>query len=269
MSSSLIAVVLSILLAAGAFPAQEPELPSAAEILDRHVEATGGAEAQLALTTRVRKGKLAVDLGGHAFEAQVVEHLVAPDKSHVVLDGDSFSQVTVCDGRTAWKWRAGPADGDREADSGVTSLLEGQEKERALEAARLHAAVEWRAQFTGAETVGVADVLGRPAYEVRVTNRAGESYSQFYDVESGRLVERHRSAPGHGGELDMEVFFEDYREHGGIWTAMKVRAELRSPSLGEGSQIWTYASLEHDVKVASSLFELPEALRAASTEQAD
>jgi hypothetical protein len=263
---------LPIALVMAASPSDEGELPPAEAVLDRHVEVTGGKEARLARSTRKRTGTLRVDMGGHKFEAKIEEHSLAPDKSHVVYDGDSFFQVQVCDGVSAWEWRAGHADSNRDAgaDSGVTTLMEGTTKARAIRAARFYAPVEWRSIHASVETLGIADVKGKPAYEVRITSSSEEQYSQFYDVESGRLVRRVRKAPGHGGEeIDMDVFIEDYREFDGVWSPMTIHADLKSPNFGEGTQIWTYTNVEYDLKVPASLFEMPEELRESASEDAD
>jgi hypothetical protein len=259
---------IAILAAGGTAPAHaqhagDHDLPKAADLLDGHVEATGGKHAHLELRWRKRTGKLAVDLAGHSFEAKIEEQYLAPDKSHVLIDASFFSQLSVCDGKNAWEWSPGHSDGSKAAsmDSGVTTLLEGAQKSRAIEQSRFNAAVHWRENFASVETIGVVDVNGVSAYEVRLKTKNGEPYSQFYDKANGRLVKRVRTITSHGEQVEMEVFITDYREFDGIWVAMKVHANLDSPSMGKGTQTWTYTDVDHEEKVSVTLFEMPDEIR--------
>lgn len=254
---------LAVAASAHAGEADDGLLPEAGVLLDRYVEVTGGAQAHLALTNRVKVGKLSVDMAGHVFDAVVTEHAQAPDKTHILVDGEFFSQVTVCNGRDAWEWSPGHRDGARDAseDPGHTRLLVGSKRAQMLQKARFHGALHWREHFASAETVGVADVKGAPAYEVRLVTKSGEQYSQFYDEASGLLVKRVRTTESDGGALDMEVFLGDYRELDGVRLPTRVEAHLTSESYGVGTQIWSYTKIEHDVEIPPSLFRMPEGLR--------
>jgi hypothetical protein len=242
--------------------ALEQELPAAEAILDRCVEAMGGKDALLKFTTRKKFGKLEVDMAGHAFEAKVEENYVAPDKSHILIDGSFFHQVDVCDGKYAWEWRPGHSDGSHEAsmDSGVTELLAGSDLKKALAKANFHAAAEWRKVYTKVETLGMADVEGKPAYEVRVSKKDDEPFTHYYDEASGRLVKRVGTTKGHMGEFDMEVLYQNHREFDGVWFATRVHVVLTSPLVGSGSQTWTFSKIVHNEKIPPSLFKMPEGL---------
>ena len=140
--------------------------------------------------------------------------------------------------------------------------LEGMEKARAIEQAQFHADVEWRSHFKNVKTVGVEEVRGREAYEVEMTTMSGEQYSRFYDKGNGRLVKSVRAIESDQmGKLDMETFLEEYREFDGVWLPTTVRQLLSSSSFGTGTQTWTYESVEHDVSIPTSLFQVPEDLR--------
>ena len=62
------------------------------------------------------------------------------------------------------------------------------------------------------------------------------------------------------GAIDIESFFEDYREFDGVWLSTRVRQVLSSSSFGAGTQIRTYENFEHDVSIPASLFQVPEDL---------
>ena len=140
--------------------------------------------------------------------------------------------------------------------SGGTAL------EKSLAKARFHAVVEWRERYASVETVGIVEVDGKPAYEVRVITKDERQGSQFYDKASGRLVKRiGTTSDHHGGESDMQIYFREYKEFDGVWLATQIHVELESPITGKGTQTWTFTEIVHNEDIPASLFEMPEGLR--------
>jgi hypothetical protein len=241
----------------------EDPLPKAADLLDKHVQATGGKKAHLAIKSRTRTGTLEVKMSGHDFVAKVHEQYLAPNMSHLNIDGDFFFQVNVCDGVNAWEWR--PAfDHGKKADqheSGATTLKLGKDRSTAIENSNFHAAVNWRDRVESLETVRIVDVKGSPAYEVAVTTKSAREYSQFFDVKSGRLVKRSEVQSTGMGPMRTESFYSDYRQIDGVWLAMKRMVEVDSPDAGKGTQSWTFDKIDHKKKISPALFKMPEELQ--------
>jgi hypothetical protein len=128
--------------------------------------------------------------------------------------------------------------------------------------AQFHAKVEWRKHFKSVKTIGVVNVEGRPAYEVRVTPKSGDEFSQFYDQENGRLVKYKKTVKSsHFGKIDMEVFIGKYRKFDGVWLATEVKQLLDVPNGEKGTQTWTYTKIQHNVKIPASLFKMPDELK--------
>ncbi|MFT5050666.1 MAG: hypothetical protein ACI8QZ_002068 [Chlamydiales bacterium] len=144
-------------------------LPDARDLLDKHIAATGGERAYLALKSRKKTGKLDVKMAGHDFVANTVQQALAPNKTHTTIDGSFFFQVSVCDGEQAWGWRPAQSHGDKDVnlDSGQTEFVTGAAKKRAIDNSHFYAAVNWRDRFVDVKTIGMVDVDGAPAYEVQ------------------------------------------------------------------------------------------------------
>jgi len=253
---------VSALLAAGWLAAgttaqntDEKPLPTAAAILNRHVEVTGGKKAHLALTTRKMTGKLLIDMFGHKFEAKVEKQAKAPNLSYMVIDSSTISQVIVSNGEHAWEWSRG------HGGSGSTRLLDGEMRARRLDAAVFDADVHWRTLFKKAKTKGVVELAGKPAYRVDVTSKHGKRSSRFYDKASGRLVGYKQDIEMHGGKGSMEVSIGAYKQFDGVWLPTRVRAVLTSPKYGKGTQTWVYAKIEHGCKISPKLFAMPPEVR--------
>ena len=237
------------------------ELPSAESILDGHITATGGKAAYEKLKTRKTTGTLEIDMSGHQVKAKVEIHHQAPNQSHMVIQGGGLYIVRATNGIDAWEWRAGHSHGDENSEpNDDTHLLDGPDKQRALEQAQFHDKLNWRKTFKSVKTVGVVKLNEKPAYEVEVTPNHGESFKQYYDQETGRLVKYTRPFETSMGKLDMEVHLNQYKEFDGVMMPTFVKHVLTSPAIGSGTQIWNYTNFEHNIKVPSDLFKLPEEL---------
>ncbi len=258
------------LLSWGALNGQEQKLPKAEAILAKHLKAIGGKESLLKLKSRKMSGTLEIDIAGHQLKAKVEIQAQAPNKRHTVIESDALNMVRVTDGKNAWEWRGGHSHGDatKEELAESTKLLEGGEKKQTIEQAKFYDSVHWKKMFKAVKTKGLTKVNKKPAYEVAVTTQSGETYSQFYDKESGRLVKVARKIENaQMGKIDIEVFLKDYKKFDNVWIATKVEQMMEIPNFGKGSQIWTYTTIKHNVKIADSLFKLPKHLEKDTSQQ--
>lgn len=236
------------------------DLPTAAAVLDRHVEATGGARAHAALRTRRSVGKLAVDMAGHTFERAIERRGQVPCYSHILVDG---IKVMANNSEEAWEWQPAASHAGEETGPGEGRLLAGAERDRAIELAAFDPQACWRALVQEARTVGRVELEGGPALEVEILRHRGTRLTQWFDEKTGRLVKYHYAEPvdfGHLGKLDQVAFLEDYREFDGVWLPTRVRHVLSSETFGKGTQTWIYTSIEHNVELPASLFRVPEDL---------
>ncbi len=245
---------VAICVLAGSATLAAEDLPKADAILDRHVKATGGKEAHLKIKSRTLGGTLSVSIGEHQFEAKLTVHAQAPNKWQLELSGDQLGKmVKASDGKHAWEI----------SDHMGTRLLEGGERQQLMEQAQFHGNVHWRKLYKAVETVGMTDVNGQPAYEVRVTPQEGNAYSQFYDKKSGRLVKYVRSIESpHLGELTVEAYLSDYIEFDGVWVATEMKQKLKGiPDVGEGIQSWSYGEVLNNSDIPDDAFKMPKDLK--------
>lgn len=265
--------------------AVDSDLPSAATILDRHIEATGGKEAHLKLSNRRLIGKLEVRQFGHELEAKVEQNIKTPNQSHLLIDGATLYQVKANNEEQAWEWAPLPShgsdhshdatpshgeegheDGDSHGFGGTNQeakafLLKGTEKVRALEANRIHAPLEWRTLYSKIETRRRTKVGDEIAYEVSATTPRGDRRTLYYSQKNGRLLRKDRTVDFPSlGKTILSAYYENYREFDGIWLPTTVRQELDSEYYGEGVQTWTYSSIQHNVEMPTQLFEVPDEL---------
>ena len=188
--------------------AAAPGVPSADQLLDKYIQALGGAEQVARLTSFVAKGMYQ---GYEDPDKHPVEIFAkAPGQRTTIVhtgDGDS---TTTYDGRSGWI--AGPAG---EKPVPVLALAGGD-----LEGVRLDAQLtfpagikqtlgEWRVSFPA--TIDDRDV------QVLQGTTAGRVLATFYfDAESGLLVRLVRYGDSPVGRIPTQIDYADYRAVAGV-----------------------------------------------------
>ncbi|MBI2188362.1 MAG: photosynthetic reaction center cytochrome c subunit [Acidobacteria bacterium] len=182
-------------------------VPPVTDVLDRYVQAIGGAEKAAGITSIVATGKVeafgSFGGGGHfEFYAQ------APDKRAMHSHLPSGESVRTYDGRTGWF--AIPLAVVRKYP------LSGGE----LDGARLDALLTFPARIaqslTGLRVGPRTEVAGRGVFLVQGSGPRGSFASLYFDRESGLLARVVRYTPSQIGKVPTQVDYEDYRDVGGI-----------------------------------------------------
>ncbi len=187
---------------------QAPTAPSADQVLDKYIQALGGAQRLAALTSFTARGT-AVGYGPESLDIRPTEiYARAPNQLTTIIHTESGDITTANDGRVAWlasTFRPIP----------VVSLS-GQD----LEAARMDAIVAFPGQIKQAlrnVRVGFpAAIDGREVHVVQGTTAAGALVTLSFDAETGLLVRQMRYVASPVGPLATRVDYADYREVAGV-----------------------------------------------------
>ena len=184
-----------------------PDAPSADQVLDKYVQAIGGASRLASLTSFVAKG----NSGGYGPEGDkrpVEIFAKAPAQRTTIihtLDGDSTATF---DGRAGWF--AAP-----HRPVPVLGLTGGE-----LDGAKLDAQLAFPAQITqafgGWRAGAVTTINDRPAQVLQGTSPGGTLGMLYFDRESGLLVRLVRFAPSKVGRLPTQIDYADYRDVAGV-----------------------------------------------------
>jgi hypothetical protein len=184
-----------------------PGSPSADQVLDKYIQASGGASRLASVTSFIAKGTS----GGYGPEGDkrpVEIFAKAPAQRTTIihtLDGDS---TTTYDGSSGWF--AAP-----HRPVSVLGLSGGE-----LDGAKLDAALSFPAQIKqtfGDWRVGAATTLNdRPVQVVQGTTPGRTLATLYFDRESGLLVRLVRFAASRVGRLPTQIDFADYRDVSGI-----------------------------------------------------
>jgi hypothetical protein len=235
-------LALLALLAPATAPSAPPEpLPEARAVLERYVEVTGGRAAYERTRHRTLTGTL--ELTGLGMSGRLWLHQSAPDRMLLKIDLPRVGTlVKATDGTHAWELSA--ATGPR--------LLHGAEKAETLLEAAFHAELRPEEIYAKMQTVGIAEVDGRPAYALELTPRAGGGpRTYYYDRASGLLLKFVGTATTPSGEVQAVSTLSDYRRVGGI----VVPHRLTLSALGQ-EQVMTFDTFSTD-PVPDSAYAMP------------
>ncbi len=182
--------------------AKEASGPPAAQLLDKYLQAVGGAAAVEKISSRVMKGT--ITFGDRNVPIDIFSK--DPDKrvsfTHTP-DGDS---ITAFDGHEGWLGLPGHA----------TREMHGPDIDGASIDADLHFALHLKAMLADAQVRGTEKVGGSDAYLV-IGRREGKTPLKLYfDEQSGLLVRLVRYAETPLGQLPTQIDYADYRDAGGV-----------------------------------------------------
>jgi hypothetical protein len=187
--------------------AQDPKAPTAEQILDKYLQARGGAQRLAGLTSYVAKGTSAGY--GPESEPRALEiYAKAPGQRATIIHTRSGDNVITYDGRVAWH---------AEPLRPVTVLpLTGGE----LDGAKLDAEMAFPAQIKQMLSkwrVGRTSIVNdRKVQVVQGTTANGAIATLYFDDESGLLVRVLRYANSPVGRIPTQIDYSDYRDVGGI-----------------------------------------------------
>jgi zinc protease len=226
-------------------------LPSAKEIMDKYIAATGGVENYSKIKNRVSKGEL--DMPGAGIKATMESYTAEPNKMATkMVIPNMMTMENVTDGARAWIV----------SDTMGSRLLEGPELENTLREATFNSELQWEKLYKSVKVVGTDEVEGKPAYKVEVETHAGPKMTQWYEQESGLRVKLSMVAPTQMGDIETITKFSDYREVDGI----KVPFKTTMSQMGQEGTL-TLTEVRHNIDLPANMFDMPEEIKKLSAQQ--
>lgn len=229
-------------------PAAKPDaaLPSARQIIDRHIEAIGGRKAILAHTSSYSKGTLSIPANGMSGSVDV--YAAKPNKSLLKISIAGIGEVVEgFDGVVGWSMSpmTGPAlsDGKVLADKKFDSDFYGD----------LHD----DARYSSMKTVEKTTFDGRPCYKISLTRKGATTEDfEYYDIATGLKAGASGTRETPMGAVPSTQVQSDYKKFGDLL----VPTTLKFSTMGV-DQVFTFTSVELD-KVDPAVFELPAQIKA-------
>jgi photosynthetic reaction center cytochrome c subunit len=218
--------------------AREANGPTAQQLIDKYVQASGGASAIDKVTSRVMKGT--IDFGGRTLPIDIYSK--NPEKrisfTHM-SDGDS---VTAFNGQEGWLGSPGRPLRD----------MRGSDLDAAAIDADLHLATHLGNMFSKMQVRGVEKIDDKDVYEVLGQREGKTPIRLYFDQQSGLLLRLVRFGDTALGWLPTEIDYADYREANGV--KVPYRWTLARPS---GKFTIQVSELNQNVPVDDGKFDRP------------
>ena len=222
-------------------PTKKP-LPSAATILDKYIEVTGGKAAYAKIKSTTMTGTISITAQG--LKGTVEVQAKAPNKFYTAQTFDQIGKTEVgFDGKIGWQ--KSPFQGLQET--------KGMEFAQLREQSLFNSPLYWRQQYAKVEVIGVRQVEGKDAYVVRLIPKNGKPTIQYYDTETFYIVRSDTIQESPQGSIPVESYLSDYRAVDGVKTAFHVRSRLAATEI-----VTDITELKNNVPVADSIFLKPK-----------
>ena len=222
-------------------------LPTVEQILERHLQAIGGAAAWRKLTSR--RVKATFEIQDDKATVSLESYAQAPNKRvnimHVKAGEElAFDISRGFDGRTGWSLNL-TEGGFRE--------LEGVELAAEKRDAEFHHELKLKELYPKMSRVGQVAVDGHQTYCIEATPREGQPEKWYFDLQTGLLVRLDSiSETASEGKKPDETYYEDYREVDGI----KLPFTIRQPG---SKTVIKITEVKHNLPIEEAKFKNPGA----------
>jgi len=231
-----------------AAPAQEKpagDLPSAQRIIDRHIQALGGAEALRALKSQRAVGKLAIPANGMSGSVEIFT--MRPNKILVKQNIEGIGNVSEgFDGTHAWTLSAmtGPM------------LTTGAALEQKKLDSDFEAGLNPALRYSAMKTVAKEMFDGKEVYRVSMTRKEGGEDIGFFDITTGLKAGAIATREGPMGAMQVTSTTTDYKKFDKVMMPTTIKQSVSGIDI-----VITITSVELD-KVEPAVFELPAEIKA-------
>ncbi len=222
-------------------------LPAAKDLIDKHVQAIGGRDAIMKLTSVEQKGIMEMAAMGIAAEFTV--SAAKPNKMamHMTIPGMGDIQQGF-NGEVGWN--ADPMQGPRIAEG--EELVNRKESADFLESFGVFDA----AGFTSMETVEKTMFAGEDAYKVKLVRKNGRESSEFFSVASGLRIGSQSKVVSPMGEVEINATVSDYKDFNGIKMPTRLAQQQSGQDIVMTMNVITFNA------VTDEAFALPPAVNA-------
>ena len=234
--------------APAAKPQAQPDasLPSARDVLDRHIKAVGGRDALLSHKSAHLTGTFSVPSSGMVGTIEMFG-AANPDRTLVKITIPGLGEmVNGYDG--AHGWAVTPMTGPM--------LQQGKELDQTKLDAEFYGELRESKRYKSMKTLEKTTFEGRPCYKVSLVRTDGNEDFEFYDVETGLRAGSINTRESPMGTVTTTSVEGDYKKFGNILQATNVVQKMMGVE-----QKLTLATVEYD-NVSPAVFDLPVPIKA-------
>jgi zinc protease len=182
------------------------DLPTAASLMDRYIEVTGGAAAYQSIQSQSVKAE--IEFVGQGIKGKTTTINVVPSHSMTTMELAGLGKMLsgVWDGTV---WESSAMQGHR--------LAAGAERNLMLRMNDPQAAANWRKHYSGATTEAEEEIDGQVCYRVVATPKdGGKPEMSWFSKATGLVVKTKMTLISPMGEIPLEIVVSDYRKVGSL-----------------------------------------------------
>ncbi|HEX5735613.1 MAG TPA: hypothetical protein VF131_22490 [Blastocatellia bacterium] len=212
-------------------------------LIKKNMDAHGGARRLKAIKSTKATGKIQMQ----GINAPVTIITKRPNLARVEISLQIGPYVEAYDGRTAW--RINPLEGSHDPET-----INGEEARDILETADMEGPlVDYRRKGHKMELLGREKVEGVDAYKLKLTLKSGEVKHIFINTRTHLEVKQVTKRLDHGVEIEVEVYYGDYKSVGGIIIAHSYEARVE----GQTVQLTAIEKVEINSRIDDDIFKMP------------
>lgn len=219
------------------------------QVLAKHYEAIGGLAKWKAVQSMRATGHMALMPGT---DAPFVMTAKRPRKVRIEFTFQGMTGVQGFDGTTAWMIMPfmGKPDPEEMPPEMSKDIIEQADIDGPL--------VDSQEKGHQVELVGMADMEGTKAYQLKVTLKNGDVQQYYLDAEYFVPIKIEGTRTMQGSPMDFETILSDYKEVGGLMMAHSIDNRPKGATQGHQGQTITIDTVELDVAVPDSIFVMPK-----------
>jgi photosynthetic reaction center cytochrome c subunit len=220
----------------------EDKLPGATltadQLIEKYIEALGGAAAIQAITSREETGT--TTFGGQSIPVEVFDE--DPGKQILLRHMPSGDSVTVFNGREGWSSAAGRPIRDIHGSDVIAAEMD----------ADLHFPLHIRQLFAELRVEYPEKVGDREAYVISCKNVGQPPVKLYFDEESGLLERLVRYAASPLGLVPTQIDYADYRDAGGVKAPFR-----RTTAQWDGTSTIQLEQIQENIPIDEAKFAKP------------
>ena len=184
-------------------------LPSADDVIEKYVQAVGGAAAVGKVSSRVESGTVRFG-GGPGFPVEILSK--SPSRQTMIVHLPAGDSSTIFDGQNGWlKFPTGPVRDMPQAE------IDGAKLD-----ADLQFPINMKKTFQELKVIRTEKVVEHDAVLLFATNPSGPPLELFFDAQTGLLLRQLRFGSSPLGLNPTQIDYDDYRAFDGVQVPLHV-----------------------------------------------
>jgi zinc protease len=225
---------------------ETPAQPTADQVLEAYLEATGGRAAREAKQNYRATGTVSIPQMGLEGKLELLAARPANMVTRMDLGGMGMQEQGT-NGELVW---------EKSSMTGAR-IVEGNEAAHLRRASAFNADLKWKELYEKVELVGEADIDGRPAWELAFHTPEGSVETTWYDKETKLPLASEATIDSQMGKIKVKSTMSDWRDVGGVKWPFVTKQDMVNMSM-----VLTMDELEYDVELPENAFAPPAEIEA-------